>query len=176
MSRATSDLFNALKPGTVERQRTIAVNAASYSTVIQARGWLPDPIGGLLWLGFDCPALIPRIPVFAGAYELPPDFAVSSKHRYRRDAAAWAFHRAVRLTQITYQRDKDILLGVRKELLDQAFAELPAIEERALALYQRDPQQAIEFVNAYSNGFARAVVDRMWDVGDQVWLKYVSGF
>jgi dipeptidase len=102
MSRATSDLFNALKPGTVERQRTIAVNAASYSTVIQARGWLPDPVGGIMWLGFDCPTLIPRIPVFAGAYELPADFGISSKHRFRRDAAAWAFHRAVRLSQITY--------------------------------------------------------------------------
>jgi len=176
MSRATSDLFNALKPGTVERQRTIAVNAASYSTVIQARSWLPDPIGGIMWLGFDCPALIPRIPVFAGVYELPSDFAVSSKHRFRRDAAAWAFHRAVRLSQITYQRDKEILLGVRKELLDQAFAELPAIEKEAMALFQENPKDAIEFLNAYSNGFARSVVDRMWEVGDEIWLKYVSGF
>jgi dipeptidase len=176
MSRSTADLFNALKPETVEWQRTIAVNAASYSTVIQARAWLPDPIGGIMWLGFDCPALIPRIPVFAGAYELPADFAISSKHRFRQDAAAWAFHRAVRLSQITYQRDKDLILGVRKELLDQAFSELPAIEERALALYQEDPRQAIEFVNAYTNGFARSVVDRMWEVGDEIWLKYVSGF
>ncbi len=176
MSRATSDLFNALKPGTVERQRTIAVNAASYSTVIQARSWLPDPIGGIMWLGFDCPALIPRIPVFAGVYELPSDFAVSSKHRFRRDAAAWAFHRAVRLSQITYQRDKEILLGVRKELLDQAFAELSAIEEEAMVLFQENPKDAIEFLNAYSNGFARSVVDRMWEVGDEIWLRYVSGF
>jgi len=82
----------------------------------------------------------------------------------------------IRLTQITYQRDKDVLLSVRKELLGQAFAELPAIEQQALALYQHDPQQAIEFLNAYSNGFARAVVDRIWDVGDQIWSKYASGF
>jgi dipeptidase len=176
MSSATMDLFNALKPGTVQRQRTIAVNAASYSTVIQARGWLPDPIGGIMWLGFDCPTLIPRIPVFAGVYKLPPDFAVSSKHRFRHDAAAWAFHRACRLTQITYQRDKEVLLGVRKELLDEAFAELPAIEQQALALYRQDPKLAIEFLNAYSNGFARSVVDRMWEVGDEILLKYVSGF
>ncbi len=176
MSSATSNLFNALKPGTVERQRTIAVNAASYSTVIQARSWLPDPVGGIMWLGFDCPTLIPRIPVFAGAYELPPDFSVSSKHRFRRDAAAWAFHRACRMTQITYQRDKEILLGVRKDLLDQAFVELPAIEQRAVALFEQDPQRAIEFLNAYSNGFARSVVDRLWEVGDEIWLRYVSGF
>ncbi|MFO7769337.1 MAG: C69 family dipeptidase [bacterium] len=176
MSREMSNLLNTLKPGTVERQRTISVNAAAYSTVIQARSWLPDPVGGLLWLGFDCPTLIPRIPIFAGTYELPPDFAISSKHRFRRDAAAWAFHRACRLAQITYQRDKEVLLDLREELLDQAFDELPAIEERAMALYEQDPQQAMEFLNAYSNNFARAVVDRMWEVGNRIWLRYVSGF
>ncbi len=176
MSGETMQLLNTLKPGTVERQRTISVNAAAYSTVIQARSWLPDPVGGLLWLGFDCPTLIPRVPIFAGTYELPPDFGISSKHRFRRDSAAWAFHRACRLAQITYQRDKDVLLAVRKQLLDQAFGELPAIEEQARVLYEQDPRAAIEFLNAYSNSFARSVVDRMWEVGDEIWLRYVSGF
>jgi len=176
MSRSTINLFNAIKPNTVMRVRTVSVNSAAYSTVIQARDWLPDPIGGVLWLGFDCPALIPRIPIFAGTYELPPDFAVSAKHRFRRDCAAWAFHRACRLAQITYQRDKDIILGVRRELLDRAFAELPLIEQRALELYREDPQQAIEFLNDYSNDFARAVVDRMWEAGDTLWMRYVTGF
>jgi len=176
MSSYMRDLFNAIRPGTVQRQRTVAVNAAAYSTVIQARDWLPDPIGGILWLGFDCPALIPRIPVFAATYELPPDFAVSSKHRFRRDSASWAFHRACRLSQITFQRDKDVILGVRKEVLDKAFSELPRIEQHALELFRQDPQRAIEFLNAYSNDFARAVVDRMWDVGDTIWMQYVRGF
>ena len=176
MSRSTMDLFNAIQPGTVERQRTVAVNAASYSTVIQARDWLPDPVGGILWLGFDCPALIPRIPVFTATYELPPDFSVSSKHRFREDSASWAFHRACRLSQITFQRDKEIILGVRKELLDRAFAELPYIEQRATELYRQNPQEAVEFLNAYSNDFARAVVQRMWEIGDTIFLRYVSGF
>ena len=66
--------------------------------------------------------------------------------------------------------------GVREELLDQAFSELPAIEEEAVARFQEDPMKAIDFLNAYSNGFARSVVDRMWEVGDEIWLKYVSGF
>jgi hypothetical protein len=48
--------------------------------------------------------------------------------------------------------------------------ELPA------ALYQEDPKQAVEFLNACTNGFARSVVDRVWEVGDEIRLKYVSGF
>jgi hypothetical protein len=65
---------------------------------------------------------------------------------------------------------------VRNELLDRAFAELPLIEQRALELYREDPQQAIEFLNDYSNDFARAVVDRMWEAGDTLWMRYVTGF
>jgi len=176
MGRDMMNLFNALKPGSVKRQRTIAVNTASYSTVIQARGWLPDPVGGILWLGFDNPALIPRIPVFAGTTELPPDFSVSSQHRFRRDCAAWSFHRACRLTQITYQRDKNVILEVRKHFLDRAFAELPDIDKKATELYRQNPEKAKEFVNAYTNDFARAVVHRMWEVGDELWTRYTRGF
>jgi len=176
MSGSQRALYNALEPGSAPRHRTIAVNAASYSTVIQCRDWLPDPIGGILWLGFDCPTLIPRIPVFAGTHELPPEFAISSQHRFRHDAAAWPFHRACRLAQIHYYRDRDFLLGVRGELLDKAFAELPLIEERAVELFAADPDEAISFVNSYSNSFARLVLDRMWEAGDELWNRYRSGF
>ncbi len=176
MSRDMATLFNTVKPGTVQQNRTISVNAASYSTVIQCRDWLPDPVGGLLWLGFDCPTLIPRIPIFAGTRELPLEFSISSQHRFRRDAAAWAFHRACRLAQIHYYRDRDDLLAVRTELLDKAFAELPLIEQRAVELFREDPAGAEAFVNSYSNGFARLVLDRMWQAGDELWTRYKSGF
>lgn len=176
MSRYMIDLLNAVNPNTVRRQRTIAVNTASYSTVIQARDWLPDPVGGVLWLGFDCPALTPRIPIFAGTTELPPEFSISAQHRFRTDCAAWAFHRAIRLSQVTYQRDKGVILGVRNEVLDRAFNELPSIEQRAEELYNQDPQLAAEFVNAYSNDFARSVLLKMWETGDLLWSRYVNGF
>jgi hypothetical protein len=38
------------------------------------------------------------------------------------------------------------------------------------------PRITCPALNACSNGFARSVVDRMWEVGDEIWLKYVSGF
>jgi hypothetical protein len=67
-------------------------------------------------------------------------------------------------------------LDVRKHFLDKADSELPDIEKKALELYKEDPKKAIEFVNGYSNDFARAVVSRMWEVGDELWTKYTNGF
>jgi len=49
MSYYLRNLLNTLKPGAVERQRTIAISACSYSEVLQCRAWLPDEICGIAW-------------------------------------------------------------------------------------------------------------------------------
>ena len=46
MNADMRNLFNELHPGSVERQRTIAIAGCSYSHVIQCSSWLPDEIGG----------------------------------------------------------------------------------------------------------------------------------
>jgi len=62
MSRDMASLFNAIKPGVVERQRTIAITGCAYSQVIQCRSWLPPEIGTVAWFSFDNPGQSPRIP------------------------------------------------------------------------------------------------------------------
>jgi dipeptidase len=42
MNNDLRTLINELKPGTIERQRTIAIAGCSYSHIIQCREWLPD--------------------------------------------------------------------------------------------------------------------------------------
>jgi len=81
MGRDMINLLNTLKPGAVERQRTIAIAACSYSQVIQCRDWLPPEIGGVAWFSFDNPGQSPRIPIFAGVLELPKSFEIGAQHR-----------------------------------------------------------------------------------------------
>jgi len=71
MSRDWINLINTLKPGTIAAQRTIAINACAYATVIQLKSWLPPAVGAVCWFAFDNPALSARIPIFAGVTELP---------------------------------------------------------------------------------------------------------
>ena len=169
MSRDLMALFNELKPGTVERQRTIAVNSCAYSTVIQCRDWLPNPIGGIVWFGFDNPAHSPRAPIFAGVTELPPDFRVSHQQKFRRDSAGWAFRRVSRLAQINWGRTKDLINENVSDFEEKAFTELPEIEKKFGELYKTNPEKAIEFLTAYSNDFCRAMTHKYWELGDQLW-------
>ncbi|MFH1574746.1 MAG: C69 family dipeptidase, partial [Acidobacteriota bacterium] len=71
MGRDMIALLNAVKPGTVDSRRTIAIAACAYSQIIQVRGWLPDEIGAVAWFSFDNPAQSPRFPIFSGTLSLP---------------------------------------------------------------------------------------------------------
>ena len=49
------NMLNGLRPDAVKRYRLVAVPQCSYSTVIQLRDWLPDAVGGVVWMAYDNP-------------------------------------------------------------------------------------------------------------------------
>ncbi|MFC2164654.1 dipeptidase [Acidobacteriota bacterium] len=181
MSRELVRLLNALKPGVVDRTRTIAIAACSYSEVLQLRDWLPDPIGGIAWFSFDNPGQSPRIPIFSGVTELPPSFERCAQHRFRMDSACWAFRRANRLATIMWGRTKRYIDRAVKEFDERAFNDLPDLEKKALEIYKAegsnpDAKKLREYLTKYSNDFARATIHKYVELGDQFWTMFARGF
>ncbi len=63
--------------------RPICARYTDYSTVVQLRGWLPDAVGGVVWVAQSRPCSSTFVPFYAGATSLPAEW---------RDATAfWAF-------------------------------------------------------------------------------------
>jgi dipeptidase len=181
MSRETFALLNTLKPGAVERARTIAIAGCAYATVLQCRDWLPDPVGGLCWFAFDNPGQSARIPIFAGVTELPPSFEICAQHRFRTDSAAWAFRRANRLATVRWGDARPLVEAAIKEFEDKAFEDLPYVEKRAAELYGKgnNPEsikRTQEYLTKYTNDFARAAMSRYWELGDKLWTMFSRGF
>jgi dipeptidase len=169
MNSDMRDLINSIKPGTIERFRPIAVETCAYSTVIQARGWLPDAVGGICWFGWQHPAMSPRAPIFAGVTELPPDFNNGAHRRYRTDSAAWAFRSTERLAVIIWGQTKPILDKTVKEFEDKAFTEVPNLEKQYLEIYKTDPEKANALLTQYTNSFCRAMTQKYWELGAEFW-------
>lgn len=174
-------LLNTLKPGVVQRTRTIAISACSYSHITQCRDWLPDPIGGISWFAFDNPGESARIPIFAGVTELPASFEVCAQHRFRTDSAAWAFRRANRLATVRWGAAGEYIENAIKEFEDKAFMELPQVEKKALELYnggktEEDIAKAKQYLTKYTNDFARAAIHKYWELGDTFWGMFRFGF
>lgn len=181
MSSDTMNLLNTLKPGVIERQRMIAIARCSYSEVLQMRGWLPDPVGGIAWFSFDNPGQSPRMPIFAGVTELPPSFDICAQHRFRMDSACWAFRRANRLATVRWGESREYIENAVKEFEERAFTDLPDIEKKVLELLKKghseeDLVQAKAYLTKYTNDFARATIHKYLELGDRFWTMFARGF
>ncbi|MGZ5425038.1 MAG: dipeptidase, partial [Candidatus Aminicenantales bacterium] len=125
MPRDVMSIVNNLKPGMIVGQRTIPIAGCAYATVLQIKGWLPPAVGAVCWFSFDNPAMSARVPIFAGATELPPSFEICAQHNFRLDSAAWAFRRANRLATLKWGMTKKIIQDTIAEFEDKAFADMP---------------------------------------------------
>ncbi|MBM3789443.1 MAG: hypothetical protein FJW35_03725 [Acidobacteria bacterium] len=170
MSADARDLFR------IQRERLISSPTATYLQITQSRSWLPSPIGGLVWLGYDNPATTPHMPFYIGISQMPESFMVDGRERFRRDCAWWAFRRASKLSYIRYQEMKEDVRKVWKPIEDAAFAGQKEVEEEALRLFKVDPAKAEAFLTQYCRGIAEKAVDAYWKLGDDLWSKYNNLF
>jgi dipeptidase len=182
MPRDVIMLANALKPGTIQMQRTIPISGCAYATVLQVRGWLPPSVGAICWFAFDNPAMSARIPIFAGTMSLPPSFEICAQHNFRLDSAAWAFRRANRLATMKWgQLDRTggsprkTIQETIAEFENKAFADLPLIEKKVQEILasktpDKEPFTAEEYLTKYTNDMARAAIQRYLELGDKFWM------
>ncbi|MDZ7633330.1 MAG: C69 family dipeptidase [Bacteroidales bacterium] len=170
-------LVNELKPGTIERQRTIAIAGCSYSHVIQCRDWLPEEVGAVAWFSFDNPGQSPRIPIFSGTMSLPESFRICGQHRYREDAAIWAFREANRLSTVNWERGRKLIEPAVAEMEQKALSEMPALEERVKTLVKEGKNdEAKKVVTEYTNSFAFASMTRWQEIKRALWQMFGRGF
>ena len=177
MNNDIRTLINELKPGTIERQRTIAIAGCSYSHVIQCRDWLPDEVGAVAWFSFDNPGESPRIPIFSGVLSLPAAFSICGQPRYRTDAAIWSFREANRLATVNWSRGRALIEPAVQEFEDKAFSELPSVEKKVVELVKDGKNdEARQFVTSYTNTFADAAMRRWEDIKITLWGMFGRGF
>ena len=160
----------------VKSERTIACPRATYVQVTQSRGWLPNPIGGVVWLGYDNPVMTPHTPFYCGIESMPESYMVDGRAKFRRDCAWWAFRSVGQLCYLHYQdMVKDVEL-VWKEMETKAFENQSEVEKKTLALYQKDPALAKRQLTEYCKKIATDAVSRYWQLQEELWTKYTYKF
>jgi len=157
-------------------ERAISMFRCSYSFVSQARNWLPDPIGGVLWFGEDTPHSTCYIPFYCQITEVPKSFSVGSREIFDKDFAWWAFNFVSNWADLKYSYMIEDIKAAQKELEGDFFAMQPAIEMAAAELYKKNPALAVKFLTNYSNDCANRAVDRWWKLADELVAKYDDGY
>ncbi|MBI9032914.1 MAG: C69 family dipeptidase [Bacteroidales bacterium] len=159
-------------------ERTIARWYTMYATIIQCRDWLPDEVGGLVWLAQDNVATSIYVPFYGSALDMPVAYKTPGRtNGYTHKSAWWAFNR---LGTLTAQRWGDMRYDVsnvwgpwQKEL----FEKQAEIEKQAVELIGKGKEKkAIQLLNNHSNTWGEKVVDQAWELGDRLWTKYDEKF
>ena len=158
-------------------ERTIARWYTMYGTIIQCRSWLPDEIGGVVWLAQDNIASSIYIPVYAGTTKLPESYSTPGRtDGYTRESAWWAFNR---LGTLAAQRWGDMHKDIdtvwnpwQKELFNRQ----SEIDKKALDMYEENPEKAKTILTNHTNKWGNKVVEKAWNLGDKLWTKYDEQF
>ncbi len=163
--------LNNLHPGLVPFQRTVSVAWCSYSTVIQLRSWLPDSVGGVLYLALDNPGQSPRIPVFCGTTALPSAYSTCGQNTYDPEAALWQFRKANKLATLAWQKTKTFFMEnvatQEKEMLDA----VECISEECLS-HGCDEEK----LNAVTEKIHLDAVRRWAEMESKFWVTFGLGF
>jgi dipeptidase len=158
-------------------ERTIARWYTMYATIIQSRDWLPDPVGGLVWLAIDNVATSVYIPVYCGVTDLPSPYKTPGRtNGYSRESAWWAFNR---LGTLAAQRWGDMRKDVDAKFVpmqQKLFDDQKGFEDEVVTKMDQDPGQARKMLTDYTMQWGTRAVEQAWKLGDFLWTKYDEKF
>ena len=158
-------------------ERPIATQQTGFSFVSQSRSWLPNEIGGILWFGLDDAAQSVYYPIYVGNTTMPKEMEVGNGDLYTFtwESAFW-IHNWV--SNMVYDRYSDKIVHVQElqDKLESSFeANQPEIEEKALALYKESKEDALKFLNDYSNTSVTEGLQVWKKMGEYMMVKYLDG-
>ena len=170
------NMYYAMGDSAMKNIRTVSVPWCAYSTVIQCRSWLPDEIGGVVWMALDNPGESPRFPIFSGTTELPAMLRVCGQHSDRDDAALWHYRKANRLATVRWGKYRETLEPARDYFIAKGQRELPYVEETWTILHGESPEKAQQMLNGYTADFFAATIMRWDEMTRLFWRQTWTGF
>jgi dipeptidase len=133
-------------------ERAISTQQTGFSFITQARSWLPDPVGGILWFGVDDTYSTVYTPMYCGMNAVPPAFAVGhgAMMEFEPDAAFWVFNQVSNLAYTRYDLMLPFIQEKQKMLESKYMGEIASVDEEAASLYRKNPKKAVQYLTDYS--------------------------
>ena len=156
-------------------ERTIARWYTMYGTIIQCRDWLPDEVGGVVWLAQDNIATSVYVPVYCGVNDLPKSYKTPGRtNGFTRESAWWAFNRTGTLAAQRWGEARYDVRNIFDPMQDSYFKNQADLEKEFLN--EKDIEKRKEKLTEYSNKCGEKAVKAAWDLGDFLWTKYDEKF
>ncbi|WP_243304168.1 dipeptidase [Geothrix oryzisoli] len=158
-------------------ERAISTQQTGFSFVSQARGWMPGPVGGILWFGVDDTYTTVYQPISCAITAPPKAFAIGTGNfdAFSWDSAFWTFNF---VSNYTYTRWSDMIVDVQKvqrEFEGRYLAEQAEVDRKALELYKQDPALAQAYLTQRAAIQSEELMGRWKKLGEFLIWKYLDG-
>jgi len=158
-------------------ERATSTQQTGFSFVAQARSWMPNPIGGIIWFGVDDTYSTVYAPMYSCMTQAPEAYAVGngSMMEFSDNAAFWAFNQVSNFAYTRYSVMIPEIQKVQRELETDFIANTENTDKKALELYKESPEKAVKFLTGYSVEQGNMVVERWKSLYRYLFTKYMDG-
>ena len=158
-------------------ERTIARWYTMYATITQSRKWLPDAIGGVVWLAWDNVATSIYVPLYCSITDVSKFYKTPGRVKgFTRESAWWAFNHLGTLAAQRWGDMRHDVCKVWQPWQRELFERQKPFEEQALQLFRQKPEKARNYLTDYAIEWGDKVVGRAWKLGEELWTKYDEQF
>jgi dipeptidase len=156
----------------INNRRNVARPQGFYGMIAQLRSWLPDPIGGIYWVFLDNAYTSPYVPIYAGTQEIAECYKNYDPTTYNNRSACWAIDFVDNLLYLKWQEAVEDVWEVRDPYEAQLFTERDHVDREALELYNKKPENALNYLTDYSKGKMEEVLEMYNGLHDELIVKY----
>jgi len=157
-------------------ERPISTQQTGFSFVSQARSWLPDAVGGVIWYGMDDTYSTCYVPLYCGITQVPESFTVGNIREFSWNSAWWVFNFVANIANLKYSFMIRDIQKVQSELEENFFVLQPLIDKTAAALSESSPELMKKYLTDYSVTQGEQTVQRWKQLGEELLTKYNDGY
>ncbi len=152
-------------------ERPISTQQTAVTYLAQLRSWLPNHIGGVLWVGFDDGNMVPYAPVYCSTTICPEPYAerTADPFTFSTKSAYWMQNA---LSNFVYPRYCQLFpeLQRHRDALDKDFERMQAqVEKEAAAM---SDEEAVRHLTGYTSRAAGMMMDRWRTLFERLIVKY----
>jgi len=152
--------------------RTISQNRSEYTTIVQLRNWLPDEIGGILWIALGSQDTSCYLPYYAGVNAIAESLTVGNNWEMNRDSARKAMDYVDFHTAVAYNIMIEDVKEAQFKWEGEALTRIAAVDLKAYDLYLNNSEEAKKYLTDYCIDNTNQVVDAWWKLADDLFVKY----
>ena len=155
-------------------ERPTSTQQTGFSYVSQMRSWLPREIGGVLWFGNDDGNMVAYTPVYCCTTRQPECYNTpgADELNFSDKNAFWVCNWVSNMVYPRYSQMFPSLKAVRDSLENSYLTAQPAVEEKALTLYNENPAKATAYLNDYTIEKAQQMLERWKQLAIYLIVKY----